>query len=391
MLGKREKNPKFSKLIYRLLLTGFIVLAAFNFGSLFYIYAVTSIYQKAELKNFAPILESSAEKDLGLKAGEKTVILKSAEIKSWLEAYERSYSQKQDLRISSYKLNDFLQDLALSINVEPVNAKLEFKGEKATTFQPAISGVKLSIEPSAQAIMDSLRTGQASAELVIEKTEPAITLDKINNLGITSLLAQGESNFTGSSQARIHNIRVGAGKFNGLVLKPGEEFSFNNVLGQVDENSGFQAELVIKGGKLIPEFGGGVCQVSTTLFRAGIFAGLPIVERKPHSFPVRYYNPQGFDATIYPGVVNLRMVNNTPAHILIQSKIVGTKLFFEIYGTDDGRKVTVDGPYQYDQQPSGAMKAYFNRTVVSGDGSEKKERFDSNYKAPVSLAKNPLE
>ena len=127
------------------------------------------------------------------------------------------------------------------------------------------------------------------------------------------------------------------------------------------------------------------------MFRAAINAGLPILERRPHSFPVKYYNPQGFDATIYPGVVDLRFRNDTLAHLLVQTKISGTKLIFEIYGSDDGRVVTLDGPYQYDQKANGAMKAYFTRKITLTDGTEKEERFDSNYKPPMPLVKNPLE
>ena len=139
------------------------------------------------------------------------------------------------------------------------------------------------------------------------------------------------------------------------------------------------------------ELGGGLCQVSTTLFRSAIMAGLPILERKPHSFPVKYYNPQGFDATIYPGVVDLKFKNDTPHHILIQSRVEGTKLIFDIYGPDNGRKVVLDGPFQYDEKPNGSMKAYFVRKIYQGEILAREERFDSTYGAPAPLERNPLE
>ena len=163
------------------------------------------------------------------------------------------------------------------------------------------------------------------------------------------------------------------------------------MLGEVNEQNGFESELVIKSGKLVRESGGGLCQVSTTLFRSAVMAGLPITERRPHSFPVRYYNPQGYDATIYPGVVDLKFKNDTSNHILIQSRVEGVKLIFDIYGPDDGRKVVMEGPFQYDQKANGAMKAYFVRKTTLADGIVKEERFDSNYGAPVPLEKNPLE
>lgn len=379
------------RLIYRVTLTGLIVLAAFNFGSFFYIYAVTNLSPKADVRSFASILENATDKDLSLKMGDQNLVVKSAELKEWLEKYRRSYSGEDDLRISSEKLHNYLKGLAVSISVEPVNANLVFDGDKASTFRPAVEGIRLDIDKSALAIITALENNGDEVELTVIKVPPTITLEKINDLGIITLLANGESNFVGSSAARIHNIRVGAAKYNGFIIKPGEEFSFNDVLGEVDEVSGYQPELVIKNGLLIPEYGGGLCQVSTTLFRAAINAGLPITERRAHSFPVKYYNPQGFDATIYPGVVDLKFKNDTSAHILIQSKISGTKITFEIYGSDDGRVVAVDGPQQYDQKANGSMKAYFTRTITEPDGDEKEERFDSKYNAPAPLARNPLE
>jgi len=381
----------FGKIIYRLILTGLIILSAFNFGSFFYIYAVVNFPQKADVKSFSSILENSSAKDLTLKIQDKEVVLKSESIKDMLEKYKREYSGQEDIRISSDKLYDYLKTLALSINIEPVNANMQFEGDRAAVFRPAVEGVRLNIDESAAIIIKALRDNQTTAELPVEKISPTVTLEKINDLGIKTLLAKGESNFAGSSIARIYNIRLGASKLNGVIIKPGEEFSFNNTLGAIDERSGFESELVIKNGALIPEFGGGLCQVSTTMFRAAIFAGLPIAERRPHSFPVRYYNPQGFDATVYPGIVDLKFINDTPAYLLVQTKISGTKLFFEIYGSDDGRKIALDGPHQYDQQPNGAMKAYFVRKIVLGDGIEKEERFNSDYKPPMPLAKNPLE
>lgn len=387
----QQDIKKLGRLTYRLTLAGLLVLAAFNFGSLFYIFAVIHLPQEADVRNFGVILDNAAAKDLELKISGRSVVLKSDEIRGWLEKYQRAYSDREDKRISSEKLDDYLRSLAIATNIEPVNANIQFEGEKATTFRAPVEGLRLDIERAAPAIIQALKNGDGSVELPVTKISPVITLDRINDLGIKTLIAKGESNFAGSSAARVHNIRVGAAKYNGYIIKPGEEFSFNDVLGEVDEVSGYQPELVIKNGLLIPEYGGGICQVSTTLFRAAINAGLPITERRPHSFPVRYYNPQGFDATIYPGVVDLKFKNDTSAHILIQSKISGTKITFEIYGSDDGRVVTMDGPYQYDQKSNGAMKAYFTRKTTQADGTIKEERFNSNYGPLAPLARNPLE
>ena len=362
-------GPKeFRVLIYRLTMTGIIILIGFNFGSWFYLYTVSAFSPKVTLKNFASILNVSTQNDLELDISNDKIIVRSSELKGWIEPYTRDYSGKQDLRVSS-KFNDYLIRLATATNIEPVDAKFEFEdNNKAAVFSQSIRGRRFNITKSATSIVNALSENRPSVQLMVDIIEPEVTLEKVNDLGIETLLARGESDFHGSSNARIHNIKTGASKFNGLIIKPGEEFSFNNILGSVDEKTGYQPEMVIKGGQTIPEYGGGLCQLSTTVFRAVILAGLPIVERRPHSFPVKYYNPQGFDATIYPKVSDLKFINNTGGHILLQAKVEDTKLFVELYGSSDGRQVTLDGPHQYDQKTNGSMKAYFVRTISYTNG-----------------------
>jgi len=154
----------------------------------------------------------------------------------------------------------------------------------------------------------------------------------------------------------------------------------------VDGEHGYLPELVIKNNVTEPEFGGGICQVSTTAFRAAIYSGLKITARKNHAYPVSYYNPQGMDSTVYVPNPDLRFINNTPNYILIQTKIVGTQLIFDFYGTDDGRKTTVDGPYTTDKQPDGSLKAHFTQHVIDKDGKEFiDDIFNSAYGSPYKF------
>lgn len=171
--------------------------------------------------------------------------------------------------------------------------------------------------------------------------------------GIQEIIAIGESNFAGSSEARRQNIIAGAQKFNGVVVNKGRTFSFNNILESVTEDDGFVKELVIKGNKTEKELGGGVCQVSTTAFRAAFSGGFPIPSRRNHSYAVPYYKPYGLDAAIYIGALDLRFNNDTAGDILIQTFTEGDNLFFVFYGTDDGRKVSLEGPFisNYKQAP----------------------------------------
>ncbi|MDO8495609.1 MAG: VanW family protein [bacterium] len=307
----------------------------------------------------------------------------------------RQFTQSEIRRLDLTKLSAILTSLAKEIDHEPVNARLEFSADeqRIKEFSLSESGASLNFEKTVARLTASLANEQFSIPLVIDEIKPTITAEAIENMGITTLLGKGESNFDGSSTSRITNIRVGAKKFHGLLVKPGAEFSFNNMLGEIVASTGYQPELVIKDNKLVLEYGGGLCQVSTTLFRAAIYAGLPILERRPHSFAVRYYSPQGFDATIYPGSVDLRFKNDTPGYLLIQNELVGKKITFEIYGSSDNRRVVLDGPFQYDQQANGAMKAYFDRKIYYGDELSKKDRFSSNYRpTPASpLQKDPLQ
>jgi vancomycin resistance protein YoaR len=172
------------------------------------------------------------------------------------------------------------------------------------------------------------------------------------------------------------------------MIKPGEEFSFNKFLGEVDGVNGFLPELVIKAEGIVPEFGGGLCQVSSTAFRAAMNGGLPITERRNHSFAVVYYAPQGTDATIYPGYTDLRFMNNLPSNLLVWTRIEGSKLYFEYYGTKDNRTVAFEGPYQYDKKTDGSMKATWTRHVTLRDETTT-QTFQSNYVSPLLFQPKP--
>jgi vancomycin resistance protein YoaR len=292
------------------------------------------------------------------------------------------------------KIKDHLMSLVPLINQEPIDAQLTIRGNLVTVFALSREGTRLELKDSIVIISRGLLEGKKEIELKITKLLPKITTENIDNMGITSLLAKGISNFSGSPNSRIHNIKIGAAKFNGVLIKPGEEFSFNNTLGEIGPEQGYEPELVIKRDKTIPEYGGGLCQVSTTTFRAAVIAGLEVTQRYPHAFPVKYYNPQGFDATIYPPSPDLRFINNTPNNILIQTKINGYDLIFEFYGSNDGRKVEIDGPYQYDVNPDGSMKAKLSEKVYDKNNLLIIDKtFLSVYRSPAlyPIEKNPLE
>jgi len=301
-----------------------------------------------------------------------------------------AYSTRKTDRsiIDTTAIESFVNDLARRIDKDPIDAKFKVENDRVVEFSSSQSGAKLNIHQAISLIEEAVRKNAISPQVLsltlpYEKVEPAIKDASENSLGIATMIGQGSSNFKGSPKNRIFNIRVATERFNGVLIKPGEEFSFVSILGEVDGEHGYLPELVIKQDKTEPEFGGGICQVSTTTFRAAIFSGLKITARRNHAYPVSYYNPQGMDSTVYVPRPDLRFINNTPGYILIQTKIEGTVLTFQFYGTSDGRKVEVDGPHITQRNPDGSMKATFTQKVSDKNGTEFiNDVFNSNYASP---------
>ena len=292
------------------------------------------------------------------------------------------------------ELENLLMQIAPLVNIKPQNAVLTMKDGKIVEFAISKEGKELDIQKNIGVIkLGVLEKNQKEIALSATTLLPDIRTETIQNLGITTLLATGESDFKGSSASRAYNVALAAKKMNGILIKPDEEFSFVNAAGDIDQKAGYQAGLVIKGNKTVPEYGGGVCQVSTTMFRAATIAGLKITERYSHSLPVQYYNPQGFDAAVYSPHPDLRFINNTPSYILVQTRIVGSKLYFEFYGTSDGRETKVIGPIEYDKKPDGSLKAKLTQEIYKDDTLITTKTFTSSYRSPKKevIQKNPLE
>lgn len=279
--------------------------------------------------------------------------------------------------------------IAPEVNQTAQNARFAI-GEDGKVSQFAVPqrGQELSVAETARQINHAVAQNQRVAPIVVAMVEPSVTnAEDITALGITTLLTTGETDFAGSPRNRIHNITVGTDRYHGLLIPPGQEFSFNEHLGPVTAEAGFKPELVIKHNVTTPEFGGGLCQVSTTLFRAAVQSGLEVTDRRNHAYAVRYYGTPGFDATIYPPYTDLRFINNTPGYILIQSRVEGTRLAFEFWGTHDGRNVEVAGPFPYGREASGAVKATLTQTVTRDGATMFEKKFYSRYKSPALFPK----
>lgn len=236
--------------------------------------------------------------------------------------------------------------------IEPV---FRFEHDRVQEFSPGVKGVSVQTDRLLPLILQQISQLEQSDEQKITiqiphaEVEPKTNVSDVNNLGIKELLGKGTSRFAGSIPSRVFNVALASSRVNGILIPPGETFSFAKAVGDISKLTGYKEAYIIQGGKTILGDGGGVCQVSTTLFRAALNAGLPIVERRAHAYRVGYYEQgsgPGIDATVYVPSVDFKFKNDTAHHILVQTKVDTKNLTaeFSIYGTSDGRVANVGKP-----------------------------------------------
>ena len=253
------------------------------------------------------------------------------------------------------RLRDLLVPIKTNVDRLPANAKFIFNDEtrQLDLIADSTVGRTMDVEASIKAINDSLLRGEHTINLVINEAQPQVTGTMTGQqLGITELIWQETSYFYGSSQERIQNIQAASSRFHGVLVAPGETFSMGVTMGDVSLDNGFAEALIIYGGRTIKGVGGGVCQVSTTLFRTVFNAGFPIVERTPHAYRVSYYEKTasgavdsrlaGLDATVYFPLVDFKFTNDSPYWILMETYMGNGSLTWKFYSTKDGRSVTYD-------------------------------------------------
>jgi vancomycin resistance protein YoaR len=331
-----------------------------------------------------------------------------------LQAYLTGINLPPAYTLDQEKLYSKIKPISEIINKQPVNALFKFENNRVTVFKPSSDGQIVDSETLNQKLLSQAlnvvlaKTKQTTIQIPIKILKPEITTEKANNLGIKELIGVGHSLFYHSIPGRIYNVNLAATRLNGILVAPDEIFSFDKTLGDVSAFTGYQQAYVIQNGKTVLGDGGGVCQVSTTFFRALLNAGLPIVERHAHAYRVGYYeedSPPGIDATVFVPSVDLKFKNDTEHYILIQSivDLDNLALSFYLYGTSDGRKVTMTTPvvtnqtpppptlYQDDPSlPKGEIKqtdfaawganVYFTRTVTKNNKILISDKFVSNYR-----------
>lgn len=289
-------------------------------------------------------------KDLGkfnLTFGEEKWEVKNSSWQKWLSAKYKDKKIYLGFDKDSVEKYFDLNSIKEKIEVPVQDARFQVVGGRVKEFATSQKGVVLDWENIIKTLEEKLVAQDLNIILATKEIEPKITNNNVNDLGIAEIIGTGKSDFTGSPKNRVHNINVGAASVNGVLIAPQEEFSLLKTLGEIDGEHGYLEELVIKDNKTTPEFGGGLCQIGTTVFRGALASGLPITQRRNHSYRVSYYEPAGTDATIYSPWPDFKFMNDTEQYILIQTRIEGTKLFFDFWGTKDGREVIMTDPVVY--------------------------------------------
>lgn len=266
---------------------------------------------------------------------------------------------------SENALDKQIASLLKKINIEPIDALFNFRESRVVVFRPSSDGQEVDLPALKKDLTNKLPevTGSGEKEKTITIKLPIVvrkakiqTTDS-NKFGIKELIGFGSSKFVGSIPNRVYNIQLAASRINGILVPPNEVFSFNSALGDVSKFTGYKEAFVISGGKTILGDGGGVCQVSTTLFRAILNSGMPITQRHAHSYRVGYYEQDsgpGLDATVFSPSVDLQFKNDTSNYILIQAYTDSQNktLTSSLYGAADGRKTIIDKPVITNQTPA---------------------------------------
>jgi vancomycin resistance protein YoaR len=322
-----------------------------------------------------------------------------------------------DIQLDQEQVKAFVAGIAKQLDRKAFDGSIDFDvaASKVVVLQPSQAGQKADVAAGVAAIVAALSAPVSASEngspapqevaLPVTVIQPKIDTTRVAEMGIVELVSAGTSTYKGSPPERVHNVLNAAAKFGHVVVAPGEEFSFNDNVGDVNAANGFIDALVIAGDRTAVGIGGGVCQVSTTAFRAAYFGGFPIVERWAHGYVVGWYGKPGLDASIFTPNVDFRFVNDTGHFILVKSSWNEKKgtLTFSIYGTKPDRTVEISEPVISNRQPApppsyqqdsslkaGQIKqvdwakegldAVVSRTIRYGDGKVKEEKLVSKYR-----------
>src|SRR6266545_167126 len=339
---------------------------------------------------------------------------------------QNSASDTIAVELNPYQVGRRVRQIADETGRGSVNPRVDWNNGDLRIFKPGKPGLRLDEAQASAAIGVAVAGADRVLALPVREVAPQVTEANLRTLGINELVSVGRSDFTGSADYRINNIGVGMGILNGILIAPGEEFSFNNNIGSIDARNGFVEGYAIIQDRTQLEFGGGICQDSTTLFRAAFWAGLPITERWGHSFYISWYdkyglgsygNGPGLDATIFTGGPDLKFLNDTGHWLLMQSTSNPRTGVAEVafYGTKPNRTVALDqsvskripappdpkfvtdpkqpfGTSRQSDHARGGMTIAVYRTIIENGVRKQPELFQTTFRAwPNIYVFNPAD
>jgi len=334
------------------------------------------------------------------------------------ERIETENGMQYQVRLNDESLRTYLSGLSTPLVRTPQNPRFIFNDDtrQLDLLESAIIGRELDLDSSVETIQEKLYAGEHNIPLTMRYTNPPVIDQSTGEeIGIRELVHAETSYFYGSDTARVQNIQAAASKFHGLLVAPGETFSMATALGDITLDNGYAEALIIVGNQTVKGVGGGICQVSTTLFRTAFFAGMPVVERHAHAYRVYYYekeagnrlNPNlaGLDATVFVPLVDFKFINDTENWLLMETYVSpsNSAITWKFYSTSDGRRVewNTTGPTNIVKAPeplyrensdlsSGTIKQVdwqadgadvtVNRTVYRGDAVHIQDTFYTHYR-----------
>ncbi len=302
------------------------------------------------------------------------------------------------------------------VNRQAVDAKVGWNEDagKLVSVQDSVDGITLRPTSFARAVGTSFLDGHGEVQIPVVVSKPEVDSNNLGALGITTRLARGDSNYAGGIPDRDNNIEVGVKLLNGALVKPGDDFSFNGAIGPITPEKGYKTAGVMVNGRVGEDDGGGICQVSTTMFRAAILGGFPITEWWPHFYSLAPYERDGwgpgFDASILQDGSDpsqwgdFKFQNNTDHWLLVEAYTSYPYVIVNIYGENTGWKVDISdttigpshpgkdvvavdpslppGSMSQTEYPEDGFSASFTRTVYDKNGKEMYSRdFESDYQA----------
>ena len=363
-----------------------------------------------------------------IKVNNKEFVWSSEDLARMIEIVQQSDKNGIDsyqVFLNPYQIERRMEVIGQTTQTIPVYPRVAWNGGDLQIIKAGAPGWRINKHESRDLLVNNVDQGIRTVELNPRYVAVPINKNNLASLGITELVSEGKSDFTGSAPYRVTNIQAGLVLLDGVLIAPGDEFSFDDTIGDIDDTNGFVKGYAIVESRTQLEFGGGICQDSTTVFRAAFWAGLPITERWGHSFYISWYDkygPTGMDATIFTGGPDLKFLNDTGHWLLMQtySNPKTGVASVRLYGTSPKRKVEmtqvirdrVTAPtapvYVTDpEQPAGAVKQSDHardgltieivRTVTDADGTARDpDKYTTRFKPwpniyvfnPVDLAGN---